>query len=232
VIPALTCGVMASMMILAWMWSSDPAPVGSVDIGGGVRLPTYVSGHLSHSWWAMVVLILTAVALYLAYLFSYLYLWTVFPQMWPGSAGRHMPAAGAPLASGILLGLGTAAILAASRILARRSSPGIPFILLIVFAGASVSASLGLDVRAHWVAGLRPDTNSYGAMVYLGAILQLELVLPLLIMAGFVLARLGAGRLDRARRVTFDNLALLSHYTVGQGLLGLILVHGFPRLVG
>ena len=69
-------------------------------------------------------------------------------------------------------------------------------------------------------------------MVYLGALLQLELVLPLLVMSGFTLARLFVGRLDRVRRVTFDNLALLWHYAVGQGLLGLLLVHGFPRLAG
>ena len=76
------------------------------------------------------------------------------------------------------------------------------------------------------------DASSYGALIYVGAFLQLELVLPLIVMAGFVLARLLAGRLDGVRRVTFDNLALLWHYTVGQGLLGLLLLHGFPRLVG
>jgi cytochrome c oxidase subunit I+III len=51
-------------------------------------------------------------------------------------------------------------------------------------------------------------------------------------MSGFLLARLFVGRIDAVRRVTFDNLALLWHYAVGQGLLGLLLLHGFPRLVG
>ena len=41
------------------------------------------SGPVSHSWWAMVVLLLVAGSLYLAYVFSYLYLWTVSPQVWP-----------------------------------------------------------------------------------------------------------------------------------------------------
>jgi hypothetical protein len=31
-------------------------------------------------------------------------------------------------------------------------------------------------------------------------------------------------------RVVFDNLSLLWHYAVGQGLFGLLLVHGFPRI--
>jgi cytochrome c oxidase subunit I+III len=40
-----------------------------------------------------------------------------------------------------------------------------------------------------------------------------------------------AGRLDVRRRVVFDNLAILWLYTIGQSLLGLLLVHGFPRAV-
>jgi cytochrome c oxidase subunit I+III len=48
----------------------------------------------------------------------------------------------------------------------------------------------------------------------------------------FALARQAAGRLDRTRRVTFDNARLFLNYTVGQTLAGLALVHGFPRLAG
>ena len=80
---AIICGVLAVAMILVWMWSSDPEPLRRVEIGHGIKLPTYVSGPLSHSWWAMVVLLLVAGSLYLAYVFSYLYLWTVSPQVWP-----------------------------------------------------------------------------------------------------------------------------------------------------
>jgi cytochrome c oxidase subunit I+III len=69
-------------------------------------------------------------------------------------------------------------------------------------------------------------------MVYMAAFLQAQLTLTALIMAGFAIARSLAGRLDRKRRVVFDNLGLLYHYTVGQGLLGLLLMHGFPRLAG
>ena len=46
----------------------------------------------------MVVLMLVAGSLYLAYVFSYLYLWTVSPQVWPkperlaAVSGRCCPA--------------------------------------------------------------------------------------------------------------------------------------------
>jgi cytochrome c oxidase subunit I+III len=102
---------------------------------------------------------------------------------------------------------------------------------LVVLATAAMIAALGLEIAAHWQSGLRPTASSYGAMVYMASFLQLELVLPLLVMTGFVQARWLAGRLDGIRRVTFDNLSLFWHYSVGQGLLGLLLVHGFPRLV-
>ena len=50
-------------------------------------------------------------------------------------------------------------------------------------------------------------------------------------MAAYTLAGSLVGRIDAQRRVTFDNTMLLWHYTVAQGLIGILLVHGFPRLL-
>jgi cytochrome c oxidase subunit I+III len=68
-------------------------------------------------------------------------------------------------------------------------------------------------------------------MVYMGAVLQGQVAFAVLIMCLFAAARLAAGRLDAKRRVTFDNAALLYYYAAGQGLFGLLLLHGFPRLL-
>ena len=228
---AMICALFAIIMVLAWMWSSDPPPLAPVDIGGGIRLPTYASGSLSHSWWAMVVVLLVAGSLYLAYVFSYLYLWTVSPQIWPQANGQALPTLVWPMLSGVLLLVSSAAILGASRTLLHRTFVGIQLTALIIVAVLALTASLALEIFAHWETGLRADGNAYGAMVYLGAFLQMQLTLPLIIFSGFVLARWFSGRLYATRRVTFDNLSLLWHYTVGQGLLGLALVHGFPRLI-
>jgi len=40
-----------------------------------------------------------------------------------------------------------------------------------------------------------------------------------------------AAKIHARRPVTFDNAMLLWHYTVAQGLVGILLVHGFPRLL-
>jgi cytochrome c oxidase subunit I+III len=230
VVLALICGLLAVAMVLVWMWDSDPKPLADVDIGGGLKLSTYASGSLSHSWWAMIVLLLVAGSLYLAYVFSYLYLWTVSPQVWPTPA-RLAPIA-SPFLSAFLLVLGSALLVIAGRILPDKSQRSRAFEMLCVLAVGALTAALVSEIFAQWQTGLRPDTDAHGAMVYMAAFLQSQLTLPVMVFAGFVIARSLGGHLDRERRVVFDNLGLLFHYTVGQSLLGLVVIHGFPRFVG
>ena len=62
--------------------------------------------------------------------------------------------------------------------------------------------------------------------------LQVFFVVVVVLMVFYTLARAGAGLLDPERRATFENTMLFWHYTVGQGLATLLLVHGFPRVAG
>src|SRR5690606_27571730 len=39
--PAALCGAVAVAALLHWAWQLDPPPTAPVDIGGGLRLPTY-----------------------------------------------------------------------------------------------------------------------------------------------------------------------------------------------
>jgi cytochrome c oxidase subunit I+III len=227
---ALICGLLAVAMVLVWMWDSDPKPAATVDIGGGLKLPIYASGSRSHSWWAMIVLLLVAGSLYLAFVFSYLYLWTVSPQFWPRPAALAHVAW--PALSAFALVVGSAIVFVTGRVLPARSKSSRAVELLIGLAAGVLVAALITEVRSQWQTGLRPDSDVHGAMVYMAAFLQAQLTLPVVVMAGFAIARSFAGHLDRRRRVVFDNFALLYHYTVGQSLLGLLVVHGFPRLAG
>ena len=194
--PALICGVLAIVSILVWMWDSDPPSAGEIDIGGGIVLPTYASGPVSHSWWAAVVLLLVAAALYLSYLFGFLYLWTVAPERWPRQ--EELP----PLAN------------------AWR-----PLMIL------ALSGALLLDLAGHWRSGLRPQSSGYAAMIHANAVLQAQIVAAVVVIALFAIARLVAGRLDRSRRAVFEVMTLLWLYALGQAAFGLLLTHGFPRLV-
>jgi cytochrome c oxidase subunit I+III len=51
-------------------------------------------------------------------------------------------------------------------------------------------------------------------------------------MAGYVAARVIARKVAPNRLVTVENVTLFWSYTVGQGLLGLFIVHLLPRLLG
>jgi cytochrome c oxidase subunit I+III len=225
---AVLCGLGAIMLILVWMWQSDPKPAAAADIGGGIKLPTYASGPISHSWWAMVVLLLVAGSLYLACVFSYLYLWTVSPQVWPRP--ETLPAPLWPMLSGALLVASAVAGHAASRMVPAQQASRIGFVVLIGFGISALIAAGAVEAFAHWRGGLRPDADAHAAMVAMMSFLQAQLVIPVFLWGCFVVVRLFAGHIDTRRRATVENLRLLWLYTAGQGLLGLLLVHGFPRV--
>ncbi len=233
VVPALVGGVLAMLFCVTWVWQLDPGPdKGPIDVGGGYKLPVYMTGPTSHGWWAMVVLMFVAGSLYLSYVFSYLYLWTVSPDVWAPDGAPELPAVIWPLASGALLLLAAALFIAASRTLAPPKSRN-PLTPLLVFLGTACAvAAVGVELTGHWQTGLRPTDSSYSAMVYVASALTGQLVFAIVVMSLFTLARHFTGNLDAVRRGTFENTSLLLYYTAGQGLLGLLLVHGFPRLTG
>jgi cytochrome c oxidase subunit I+III len=224
---AALCGVAAIAFLLVWMWGSDPAPVERVDIGGGIRLPVYVSGPLSHSWWAMVVLLLVAGSLYLSYVFSYLYMWTVDPARF--AERTTMPDLTWPVLSAILLAASSGAVIAARRLLRLDTTAG--FILVLALGATLLAAGTVLEPAGEWLAGQRPSRSAREALVFTHSLLQSQIVIAVAIMAGFAIARRVCGYLTAERRVVFDNLALLWHFAVAQGLTGLALIHGFPRIV-
>lgn len=233
VTPAVICGAIAIAACIVWAWSLDPGPGrGPVDIGANIKLPVYATGPASHSWWAMVVLMLVAGSLFLAYVFSYLYLWTVAPQVWAPTGSTGLPALKWPIMSGLLFLVSITAFVGIVRVLPHPggANPRVP--ILIVLGTACLIAAAAIEFVAHWQSGLRPTENSYSAMVYMATVLTCQVIAAVAVMSMFTVARYMAGKLDRVRRVTFENTALLAVYAAGQGVLGLILIHGFPRLTG
>jgi cytochrome c oxidase subunit I+III len=112
----------------------------------------------------------------------------------------------------------------------RRKPRSVP--ILIGVALLLVSGASAVDLWAQWQTDLSPSAHAYGAAVYAIMSLQVFFVLTTLVMGLYTIARWLAGKLDSVRRTTFDNTMLFWFYTVGQGLVGLLVVHGFPRVTG
>ncbi|MGD9762358.1 MAG: cytochrome c oxidase subunit I [Candidatus Binatia bacterium] len=233
VLPAVICAAAAIAMIIRWLWDTDPGPSHPpVDIGGGVVLPVYATGPLSHSWWAMVVLLLVAGALFGSLVFSYFYLWLVSPAVWPAASGLPFPLARWALIAAALLALSSGVFVLGRRALARSERRGPAAVrAALLLAVPLLAAAWAADVWSQWQTGLRPTDSSYGAVVYTVIALQAAYVATAILMALYTLARSLFGLLDRRRTVTFENTMLFWHYTVGQGLVGLALTHAIPRVL-
>jgi cytochrome c oxidase subunit I+III len=224
---ALVCGVIAIAAVLVWLWDSDQGPEHSaIDIGGGIRVPDYVSGPSSVSWWATTAFLLVAAAIFGSLLFSYFFIWTVHEGSWPPDGvlrASHLW----PGVASILYLLSGALMHAARRALAL---PAARFGLRWFTLGAVIVLACAFlaHFNGYWVSGLRPDESAYGALVYAFAGLQGLYVATALIAGIFVLTRSFAGKLSAMQRQTFDNTMLIWQYTIGQALIGIAVVHLFP----
>jgi cytochrome c oxidase subunit I+III len=229
--PAIMCGALAVASCLAWVWNIDKGPRDKpVHIGAGIELPVYVTGPMAHGWWAMIVLMLVAGSLYLAYLFSYLYLWTVSPDAW--ARGREfLPSLLWPLLSFTGFSGSACLFLAALRTMGTKERPRTITPVLAFLAAVLAFGAVAAELWGHWSAGLRPTQSSYGAMVYMSSVLTGQLVLAVVVMCGFVIARHFAGKLDTVRRASLENTSLLAWYTTAQAAIGLLIVHGFPHVM-
>ncbi len=230
VTPAIICGVLAVVCCLVWVWTIDKGPdAGPVEIGGGLRLPVYVTGPMAHGWWAMIVLMLVAGSLYLAYVFSYLYLWTSSPEGWELGAAM-LPDAGSPMLSAGLFALAVALYVLARWALPEPGGNNLVTPALVILGACALTGGVVNEVWSHWQAGLRPTDSSYGAMVYMAGVLTAQLVAVIVIMSLFVCVRQMAGKIDQVRCAGLENTSLLVYYTFAQALVGLLIVHGIPHV--
>jgi cytochrome c oxidase subunit I+III len=225
-------GAVALAAVLWWLWrGTDLGPIiPHADIGGGLRLPVYVTGKDSVGWWAMVVLILVDVTAFSCLVFSHVFLWlTNGPAAWPPPT-MSLPDLVWPLLAAVLVALSGALVWFSDRML----RAGRPWMMAGLVLAALVAQFSGLvvDLGAIWIAGTRPTWHAFGAAVFVNQFWQGFHAGVLLIMALYLAARTFAGLVDPVRRVTYDCIRIFWYYAVVQALAGLALTHLFPRLAG
>jgi cytochrome c oxidase subunit I+III len=112
----------------------------------------------------MLVLMFVAGSLFIAFVFSYLYLWIVSPDVWAPRAAP-IPSAGWPAASAALFVTSIAALWLGWRTLAQLGSRKALTPVFILAETLCAGAAVAIDLYAQWQAGLRPTSASYAAMV-------------------------------------------------------------------
>nr|WP_315050339.1 cbb3-type cytochrome c oxidase subunit I [uncultured Brevundimonas sp.] len=224
-IVSLISGVLAIYCIMKWAWKLDaPNELEAVDVGGGVILPTYVSGPTSHGWWAMAITLIVSGMITVMAGFSYVFLWSRRPDLWIAPPD-------------VLTLIGVLALLAtcagaawfATRATRRegRAWQGLAA-GLIVMAAAALTGALLLDGFSWWDIGLRPTDTSQGATVGFLIAWQAQSSGICLLMALFVALRWAARRMSHRFPSTVDLIAMFLMFSATQGALGVLLVRLFP----
>jgi cytochrome c oxidase subunit I+III len=219
--PAMISGSAAVACILRWVWANDlPMKQARADIGAGIIVPTYSSGPRGHAWWAMAVLLTVSAMIFLMLMFSYIFLWSHRPQLWP-----------APPALTVLWTCGSLCVAAVicsdlGRRLYTRTPLGAVFLLLAAASALCISWYLSFT---SWTAiGLDPELNSHNALVatflaWDGAFLAVAALMVL-----YLPARLAAGLLARERPATIESVSLFTTYTALQAIVTLAITRAFP----
>jgi cytochrome c oxidase subunit I+III len=143
-----------------------------------------------------MTLIVVMAMIFLMLVFSYIYLWSQRPQMFP--LGGDL----APMWLGITL-YGVTIVLAVAARKIYESSP-LAAAMLLVACAAAIAVAAGLDAAAVWNSGVRPQTDAYGALVFAFLSWQGVFVAVTTMMGLFLLARLAAGLLVRERPMTME----------------------------
>ncbi|WP_328805648.1 cbb3-type cytochrome c oxidase subunit I [Sabulicella rubraurantiaca] len=213
---------------LHWLWTSTdlgPLEPREGDIGGGIVLPTYATGPVTVSWWAVSTLLVVAGSAWACLAGSYLFLWLV-------NGDARWAERGPELGWGVAALLSYAAAAAAILWARRKLTVGgrLPS-LLVIPAIVLLAAGVTGEALALWEAGLRPREHVHSSTSFSLVAFQGVHVAVSALMLGYTVARAWAGMLNGERRLVFDNSMLFSLYTCAQGAAGVVLLHGFPRLL-
>jgi cytochrome c oxidase subunit I len=228
-VSAVISGILAIAAVIWWLWTATaqiPAKM-MMDVGLGLRLPTYVSGPKAPGWWAMFITMLGDATAYASLVFGMFFYWTARPDFPPaGAIHAH------PVMTG-LAALSLAASWAATRIAraihrAGRIGParwllGLALVLALLGAGALIGAV--------WWPGLAPRTHVYPAMIWALAVWTVAHILCGVIMQGYCLARSLAGRMRPEFDADLWNTTLFWHFLILTCLATTAMIGLVPRMM-
>ncbi|KWT73902.1 putative cytochrome c oxidase chain I protein [Variovorax sp. WDL1] len=232
-VAAFAFGAVAIVAVLRWLWATDlPPPRPRIEAAQGVQLPVGSSRLAdSHSWWASLILVAVDMTVFASFVYAHVHVAMAADTCPP--PGAALPALRWPWASAALLAMGSLLMATAPRRL-RDADPRAQRVLRLQVALAMlcVAGAFGIDLLAQAQAGLNPQAQAWSATVAMLLAYQGLHVVVLMMMGAYLLARSFSGRLQPQARATLDNTLPLWHCATLQGIGGLLLVQGLPRLLG
>jgi cytochrome c oxidase subunit I+III len=222
--PAIVSGVLAIPSIMLWLWDTDrPVAESSVDVGQGIRLPTYATGPSTHGWWATVILLIVVFMVFLMTVFSFVFVYGIHPEYWTDLGGAGWLAAILPLYA-----VGAALVLLGRWLLARETSTHWSPPTQVLLGTAAIALAWAIDWRSWHGAGLDPELSAQAALVMAFVAQQGLLTAVAALMALYLALRTARDIVVRPRSATFDAIALFLLYTAVQGAASALLTRLFP----
>ncbi len=229
---AFASGLLALASILTWLWrgTGQIPEKERKDVGKGLVLPIYASGHHSCGWWAMFITMFADITAFLSLIFGFFFYWTVnadYPfanlaslgLIWPGLA---------------LAGIGGAWLLTwhARHALDTTRAAGQE-----TATALQIGIAAGLALFGVWAlimgpakAGFDPVAHVFPAITWLLLGWTALHALVGVIMLLFCIAGLFSGRLSKHFTADLHNVTLYWHFLFFTLLVTLLTCVVFPRL--
>ncbi|MGX4642141.1 cytochrome c oxidase subunit I [Massilia sp. SYSU DXS3249] len=222
---AWTCGIIAIVSTIAWLWGSDRVPpITSAKVSDTLTLPVGARGTRSHSWWATIIMLVVDATIFASLVFAYVHISMRLEVCPPPSAS--LPDRLWPMLSGLLLAAASGLMLLGGRGIGKRRLPW-----MVLAATACTSAAFLVELHGYGLANLEPTSQAWSATIAAIVAYQGFHVVVLVLSGAYLAARAWSGRLTDRSRATFDNTALMWHYTTLQGIIGALAVHVVPLLM-
>ncbi len=230
---AYACGVIAIGAMVVWLRETDRPPHQSAVKAAGFRpaLPVGAVGARSHSWWAMVILIVVDATICASFVFAHVHV-SLLADICPPAAAA-LPSAASVTAS-VALWAGTAVLIELARrwnLAGSSRTDRAALVSVAMLALLCACAAWSANVLGHIDAGLEPKANAWSATVAALVGYQGFHMLVLVVMVGFLAERILSGGLSPTSRATLDNTALMVHYTALQGIATVLVVQWLPVLL-
>jgi cytochrome c oxidase subunit I+III len=226
---AWTCGIVALVAIIAWLWETDQAPLQTeVQVADHVVLPVGMTGPRSHAWWGTAIMMVVDLTIFASFLFAFIHI-SMRLNICP-PPGATLPDALWQHGSVALLLASSACMEFARRKLIDRHPVWLRVATLLALV--LLVAGFGVVMLGQRAAGLDPTATAWAATI--GALLAYQgwHVFILSIVGIYLFLRAWNGKLHGRNRGTFDNSALIWHGSVLQGVLGTLAVSFLPQWMG